>query len=337
MSSPRTALITGITGQDGTYLTERLLARGYRVHGLTRNPSGETAVQLRLLAGEHSDRLHLHRGDLRDPAAVADLARLADPDEVYNFGAQSHVWQSYDDPAETLEVNAIGVLRLLETLRDLQERSSGGKEIRFFQASSSELYGNQGDGHFNERVAFRPENPYGRAKLCAYQFTALFRDVFGLFACNGILFNHESPRRRESFVTRKITRAAARIREGLQETLSLGNLDVARDWGFADDYVDCIWRMLQHPTADDYVVATGRTQSLVEFLELAFAHVGLDWQDHVRVEQSLVRPRDVQRVSGDASRAKRRLGWSPTVSFADLVRMMVDADWELARQERQAA
>ena len=336
MTQPRTAFVTGITGQDGSYLAELLLGRGYRVHGLVRDPDSSAARRLRELVPHAADRLHLHQGDLsaaKAPAeALEELVVRLRPREIYSLGAQSHVRRSFDEAAQTLDVNAFGVLRLLEAARRLK---ASGIETRFFQAASSEIYDGNPSGPLSEESPFAPCSPYGCAKVCALHLVQTYRQAYGLFACNGILFNHESPRRGETFVTRKITRAATRIADGLQDVLELGNIDVARDWGYAPEYVDAIWLMLQQDTAEDFVVATGRAHTLREFLEIAFGHLGLDWRAHVRIASGLKRPQDVSRVVGDASKIRRRLGWRPQVSFDQLVRLMVDADQDIATHERE--
>ncbi|MGC1275432.1 MAG: GDP-mannose 4,6-dehydratase [Planctomycetaceae bacterium] len=327
----RIAFITGITGQDGTYLTELLLRDGYSVHGLVRG--ADAAGRLRAEIGDElAAAVHLHVGDLSDGSPLAETVVELGPTEIYNLGAQSHVRDSFDTPARTLEVNAGGALSLLEGARRLHE---SGRPVRLFQAVSSEIFGSQAPLPWSEATVLMPRSPYGCAKACAFQLVTTYRETYGLFACNGILFNHESPRRGESFVTRKISRAATRIREGLQDVLELGNIDVARDWGYARDYADCMRLMLRHDVPDDYVVATGQTHTLREFLEIAFRRVGLCWKDHVRFPPHLLRPRDVPVVAADASKVGSVLGWSPKVSFEELVWRMVDHDWDLARQERK--
>ncbi|HOW73920.1 MAG TPA: GDP-mannose 4,6-dehydratase [Phycisphaerae bacterium] len=330
----RKALITGITGQDGSYLAEFLLAKGYEVHGIIRRSSSFNTERIDHLykdPHEHDTRLFLHFGDLTDGTGVREVLTRVQPDEVYNLGAQSHVRVSFDQPVYTTQVVAVGTMRLLEAIRDT------GMACRFYQASSSEMYGKVVETPQTERTPFYPRSPYACAKLCGYWQTVNYRESYGMFACNGILFNHESPRRGETFVTRKITRAATRIAEGLQKKLYLGNLDAKRDWGFAGDYVEAMWLMLQQEKPDDYVVATGETHSVREFLELAFQRVGLDWQECVACDPRYLRPAEVDLLLGDASKARRVLGWKPRVSFAGLVEMMVDADHELARRERVLA
>lgn len=328
----KVAFLTGVTGQDGSYLAELLLDKGYEVHGLVRRSSTVTRTRIdHLRAGGGPDdpapRFFLHYGDVTDALRLRDLLETIQPDEVYNLAAQSHVRVSFDEPVFTVEVDAIGAMNLLEAVRRLK------KVPRFYQASSSEMFGKVAEVPQNERTPLHPRSPYGCAKVFAHHQTVNYREAYGMFACSGILFNHESPRRGESFVTRKITRAAARIKLGLQDTLVLGNLDAKRDWGYAPDYVDAMWRMLQHREPDDYVVATGETHSVGEFLELAFTQLGLDWRKHVKLDQHFERPAEVDLLLGDASKARRVLDWEPRTVFADLVRIMVDADLELAKKE----
>jgi GDPmannose 4,6-dehydratase len=316
------ALITGVTGQDGSYLTELLLDRGYEVHGLIRRSSSFNTSRLdHLYEDVHRPdrRLHLHYGDLTDAVHLVNLIRTIKPHEVYNLAAQSHVAVSFEIPDYTGIVSGVGTARLLEALR----AADGG--ARFYQASSSEMFGSTPPPQ-NEQTPFHPRSPYAAAKVYAHHLTVNYREAYGMFAVSGILFNHESPRRGETFVTRKITRAVARIRAGLQETLWLGNLDAQRDWGWAPDYVEGMWKMLQQDTADDYVLATGETHSVREFCEAAFDHVELDWERYVRFDARYERPSEVDALQGDASKARRELGWSPKVGFKDLVANMVDAD-----------
>jgi len=316
----RVALITGLSGQDGSYLSEFLLERDYDVHGLV--PYGRR---------EHcDDRCQLHYGDLTDAARVTAVCNDVAPDEIYNLGAQSHVRVSFDMPLHTADVTGLGTLRVLEALR--QHRDATGREPRFYQASSSEMFGNAASPQ-DETTPFHPRSPYACAKVYAFWQTVNYREAYGLFAANGILFNHESPRRGEHFVTRKITRAAARIKLGLQKRLALGNLDARRDWGFAGDYVEAMWLMLQHDEPGDFVIATGETHSVREFLEEVFGHLDLDYNDHVDIDERFYRPTEVDELRGDASKARRCLSWEPRVSFAELARMMTDADLELARDE----
>ena len=330
------ALLTGITGQDGSYLAELLLARGYEVHGIVRRSSSQRAERLRDIfdaPDTKEDRLRLHFGDLCDAASLERIVSAVEPDEVYNLGAQSHVHVSFDVPAYTADCVAVGATRLLEAVRALRDRT--GRSVRFYQASSSEMFGTPRESPQTELTPFRPRSPYGAAKAHAHWVTVNFREAYGLHASCGILFNHESPRRGETFVTRKITRAVGRIRHGLQSKLQLGNLDARRDWGFAGDYVDAMWRMLQNETPDDYVVATGQAHSVREFVELAFAAADLDWREHVELDPNCLRPTDVEHLVGDASKAERELDWRQRVSFEELVRRMVKADSEQARLELQ--
>jgi GDPmannose 4,6-dehydratase len=328
------ALITGITGQDGSYLAELLLAKGYEVHGLIRRSSSFNTERIDHIyqdPHEPGTRLFLHYGDLTDGAGLRQVLTKCRPDEVYNLGAQSHVRVSFDQPVYTCQVDAIGTLRLLEAIRDL------GLPTRFYQASSSEMFGKVAEVPQTERTPFHPRSPYGCAKLFSHWQAINYREAYGMFAASGILFNHESPRRGETFVTRKITRAATRIKEGLQEKLFLGNLDAKRDWGFAGDYVEAMWLMLQQDEPDDYVVATGETHSVRELCELAFGMLDLDYREHVEVDPRYFRPAEVDVLLGDATKARGRLGWAPRVDFEGLVRMMVARDGELAREERVLA
>jgi GDPmannose 4,6-dehydratase len=328
------ALVTGITGQDGSYLAELLLGKGYEVHGLLRRSSSFNTARLdHLYADPHIEgaRLRLHYGDLTDGTAVTHLLREIMPDEVYHLGAQSHVRVSFDLPVYTVQADALGTLHMLEAVRAL------GNGVRFYQASSSEMFGKVSEVPQNEKTPFHPRSPYACAKAFSYWQTINYREAYGIFACNGILFNHESPRRGETFVTRKITRAATRIKEGLQEHLYLGNLEAKRDWGFAGDFVEAMWMMLQQDEPDDFVIATGQTRSVREFVEATFDAVGLDWQRHVRTDPRYFRPTEVDLLLGDASKACRKLGWKPRVGFEQLVHMMVEHDWDLAREERVLA
>jgi GDPmannose 4,6-dehydratase len=327
------ALITGITGQDGSYLAELLLEKGYEVHGVVRRASSFNRERIdHLYRDPHQGgvRLHLHYGDLNDGSSLQSILADAKPDEVYNLGAQSHVRVSFDIPEYTAEVTGLGTLRLLEAIR--KTRSS----CRFYQASSSELYGKVVETPQSETTPFHPRSPYAAAKAYAFYVTLNYREAYGMFCTNGILFNHESERRGETFVTRKITRAVGRIKHGLQDRLFLGNLDAKRDWGHAADYVRAMWLMLQQDKADDYVIGTGETHSVREFLELAFGHAGLDWREHVRIDERYLRPSEVDLLLADSSKARRELGWEPSVSFPDLVRRMVDHDLALARAEIRA-
>jgi len=332
---PRRALITGITGQDGSYLAEFLLTRGYEVHGLIRRSSSFNTRRIDHLYRDPRDpkaRLFLHYGDLTDGASLGAVLRKARPQEVYNLAAQSHVRVSFDIPICTADTVAGGPLNLLEALREY--RDTTGREVRFFQASSSEMFGDAGPSPQSESTPFHPCSPYGCAKLFAHWITVNYRQAHGLHASCGILFNHESPRRGETFVTRKITRAAARIKLGLQEKLYLGNLDARRDWGFAGDYVRAMWLMLQQDTAADYVIATGRSLSVRELCQQAFARLNLDYRDHVEHDPRYRRPRDVDSLCGDASKARRHLGWEPSTPVEDLIAMMVDHDLQIARHEQ---
>jgi len=331
----KTALITGITGQDGSYLTEFLLGKEYDVHGIVRRASVFTTERIdHLYKDRHESgvKLHLHYGDLLDAISLRRIITQVKPDEVYNLAAQSHVRTSFDQPVYTAEVVAIGTLHLLEAIRDY--RDSSGHEVRFYQASSSEMYGRVREIPQNEFTPFYPRSPYACAKIQAYWQTVNYREAYDLFACNGILFNHESPRRGETFVTRKITRAATRIKLGLQDAIYLGNLDAKRDWGYAGDYVHAMWLMLQQQDPDDYVVATGETYSVREFLTEAFGYLELDWEQHVKFDPKYLRPTEVQILQGDASKARNLLGWKPSVNMRDLCRMMIDADMKLAERER---
>jgi GDPmannose 4,6-dehydratase len=344
------ALITGITGQDGSYLAELLLEKGYQVHGIIRRSSSFNTGRINHVyrdPHEEGTRLLLHYGDLNDASSINRLLREVRPDEIYNLGAQSHVRVSFDVPEYTAEVDALGAVRILEGIRE------SGLSTRFYQASSSELYGKVMETPQKETTPFYPRSPYACAKAYAYYITMNYRESYDMFACNGILFNHESPRRGETFVTRKITRAAARIKLGLQECLYLGNLDAKRDWGFAGDYVEAMWRMLQCETPGDYVVATGETHSVREFAELVFARLGMSlaWQgsgEHekgidersgrvvIEIDPRYFRPAEVDLLLGDPSKAKRELGWEVNTSFLQLVEMMTDADLKLAERELRA-
>jgi len=332
----RVALISGITGQDGSYLSELLLAKGYEVHGIVRRASVFHTERVEHLYRDRHDpevRFFLHYGDLLDAISLRRIISAVKPDEVYNLAAQSHVRTSFDQPVYTAEVVAIGTLHLLEAIRDY--RDSTGRDVRFYQASSSEMYGKVVETPQSERTPFYPRSPYACAKVHAFWQTVNYREAYGLFACNGILFNHESPRRGETFVTRKITRAATRIKLGLQASLYLGNLDAKRDWGFAGDYVRAMWLMLNSAAEpDDYVIATGSCHSVREFLDEAFGCLNLDWEDFVKFDPRYLRPTEVDLLCGDAARARQKLGWSPVVSMPKLCRMMIDADYELAERER---
>jgi len=327
------ALITGITGQDGSYLAEFLIEKAYEVHGVIRRSSSFNTDRIdHLYQDPHTPgvRLKLHYGDLNDASSLNALLRTIRPDEIYNLGAQSHVRVSFDIPEYTAEITGLGTIRLLEALRE-----SGLEKTRFYQASSSEMFGSSPPPQ-NEDTPFHPRSPYACAKVYAYWATVNYREAYGLHAVNGILFNHESPRRGETFVTRKISRAVGRIRVGLQKELYLGNLDARRDWGFARDFVRAMWLAVQHPVADDFVVATGESHTVREFCELAFAQVGMDYRDFVKLDPRYLRPSEVDHLAGDATKARRMLGWRPEISFGDLVRMMVDSDLELAKNESRS-
>ena len=349
--SSKIALITGITGQDGSYLAELLLEKGYVVHGVMRRASTFNTDRIDHIYEDpqvKDRRLILHYGDLNDASSLNRILRIVQPDEIYNLGAQSHVKVSFDTPEYTGEVTGLGAARLLEAIRELQLRP------RIYQASSSEMFGLVRETPQNERTPFYPRSPYGAAKVYAYWMTVNYREAYELFACNGILFNHESPRRGETFVSRKISRAVGRIARGLQQTLFLGNLDARRDWGFARDYVEAMWLMLQQERAEDYVIATGETHTVREFCELAFARAGteLRWEgegllEHgvdaksgktlVELDPRYLRPTEVDLLLGDASKARAQLGWEPRTSFRQLVEMMVDSDLKLAERESRGA
>jgi GDPmannose 4,6-dehydratase len=324
------ALITGITGQDGSYLVEFLLSKGYEVSGLIRRSSSFNTGRIdHLYADPHENtRLHLVYGDMTDGNNLSALIGEVKPDEVYNLAAQSHVRVSFDQPIYTVNVVALGTLRLLEAIR------SSGLPIRFYQASSSEMYGKVIETPQTEKTPFYPRSPYACAKVYGYWQTVNYREAYGVFACNGILFNHESPRRGETFVTRKITRAATRIKCGLQDKLYLGNLDAKRDWGFAGDYIEAMWLMLQQDQADDYVVSTGETHSVREFLDEVFGRLDLDWHRYVEIDPRYFRPSEVDLLLGDSGKARRVLKWEPKVGFRQLAHMMTDADMEVARREQ---
>ncbi len=331
----KTALITGITGQDGSYLCELLLSKGYTVHGVIRRSSVFTTERIDHIYQDRHEtdvRLKLHYGDLLDATNLRRIIGEVRPDEVYNLAAQSHVRTSFDEPVYTAQVVAIGSLHLLEAIRDFQ--TAAQREVRFYQASSSEMFGKVAEIPQSETTPFYPRSPYACAKVQAYWQTINYREAYGLYACNGILFNHESPRRGETFVTRKITRAATRIKLGLQDKLYLGNLDAKRDWGFAGDYVEAMWLMLQQESADDFVIATGACYSVREFLDETFAYLGLDWSEHVEFDPRYLRPTEVNILQGDATKARNALGWTPKVGMHELCRMMVDTDLALAERER---
>jgi GDPmannose 4,6-dehydratase len=324
------ALITGITGQDGSYLAELLLPKGYEVHGIRRRSSSFNTGRLDDILPdwhEREARLFLHFADLSDSTSLIKLLCQIQPDEIYHLGAQSHVRVSFEIPEYTGDVTALGTIRLLEAARVIDFKT------KFYQASSSEMFGTNPEYPQHETTPFRPSSPYACAKLYAHWMTVNYRESYGLFACNGILFNHESPRRGETFVSRKITRAIARIRAGLQEKLYMGNLDAKRDWGYTPEYVDAMWRMMQLDRPEDFVIATGETHSVREFLEAAFSYAGLDWEKYVEIDPRYFRPVEVDHLEGDASKAERLLGWRPKVKFHGLVKLMVDADAELLENQ----
>lgn len=330
----RKALISGITGQDGSYLAELLLSKGYEVHGMIRRASSFNTERIDHLYQDPHDagvRLFLHYGDLGDGTGLRRILEKVQPDELYNLGAQSHVKISFEQPEYTADIVCTGSLRLLEALRDYMTIS--GKEVRFYQAGSSEMFGAALPPQ-NELTPFRPRSPYAVSKVAAHNFGVNYREAYGMFIANGILFNHESPRRGETFVTRKITRAVGRIKMGLQRKLYLGNLDARRDWGYAGDYVEAMWLMLQQADADDYVVATGEARSVRDFLEAAFNEAGLDWHEYVEIDPRYFRPTEVDHLLGDATKIREKLGWRPKTTFQELVQMMVAHDLELAAQER---
>jgi GDPmannose 4,6-dehydratase len=324
------ALITGITGQDGSYLAELLLEKGYEVHGVIRRSSSFNTDRIdHLYQDPHTPdvRLKLHYGDLNDASSLNKLLRAIQADEIYNLGAQSHVRVSFDVPEYTAEITGLGAIRLLEALRE-----SGLSKTRFYQASSSEMFGSSPPPQ-NEQTPFHPRSPYACAKVYAYWQTVNYREAYGLYAVNGILFNHESPRRGETFVTRKVTRAVGRIKYGLQREVFLGNLEACRDWGYAKDYVEAMWLAMQADKPDDYVVGTGQSHSVRELCDIAFTHAGLDYREHVKTDSRYFRPAEVDHLCGDASKVRRRLGWTPTVTFKELIQLMVDSDMRLAAEE----
>jgi len=327
------ALVTGITGQDGSYLAELLIEKGYEVHGIVRRSSSfntERIDHLYLDPHDSNAKLFLHYGDLNDASSLQTIVADVQPAEVYNLGAQSHVRVSFDIPEYTAEITALGTVRLLEAIREL------GVKCRFYQASSSELYGKVVETPQKETTPFHPRSPYAVAKAYAFYMTQNYREAYGMFATNGILFNHESERRGETFVTRKITRAVGRIKHGLQKDLFLGNLDAKRDWGHAKDYVEAMWLMLQQDTPDDFVIGTGETYSVRSFAEKAFGHVGLDMKDFVKIDPRYFRPSEVDLLLSDPTKAKKTLGWQPKIGFDELVRLMVESDLELAAREKRA-
>lgn len=335
MVNTKRALITGITGQDGSYLAELLLAKGYEVHGIIRRSSSFNTSRIEgIYQDPHQPkpRLRLHYGDLCDSNSLSEIMRKVRPHEVYNLGAQSHVRVSFDMPIYTADTVGMGALRLLDALRDFQQEF--GQQVRYYQASSSEQYGKVMETPQKETTPFYPRSPYACAKMMAHWITVNYRESYNMHASCGILFNHESPRRGETFVTRKITRAVGRIKLGLQEKLFLGNLEAKRDWGFAGDYVKAMWMMLQQDKADDYVIATGKTISVRHFCELAFGHLGMDYKDFVEYDPRYLRPAEVDLLLGDPSKARATLGWEPTTSVEQLAAMMVDTDLEMAKREK---
>jgi GDPmannose 4,6-dehydratase len=330
-TTAKRALITGITGQDGSYLAELLLSKGYAVTGVIRRSSSFNTARIDHIYEDihEGGPLKLVYGDLNDGSSLHRIIRDTRPDEIYNLGAQSHVRTSFDVPEYTADVSGLACMRILEAIRDLG--NTEGLRPRFYQASSSEIFGSAPPPQ-SESTAFHPRSPYACAKAYAYYVTQNYREAYGLFAVNGILFNHESPRRGATFVTRKITRAAARIKKGIEQKVYLGNLDAKRDWGFAGDYVDAMWRMLQQETPEDFVVATGESHSVREVLDIAFGYVGLDWQKHVEIDPRYYRPAEVDHLCGDATKARAKLGWKPTVGFRELILMMVEADMANRRE-----
>ena len=326
------ALITGITGQDGSFLTELLLEKGYTVHGVIRRTSSFNTQRIdHLYQDPHipGTRMFLDHGDLSDSTSLNTILRQVVPDEIYNLGAQSHVRVSFDVPEYTTDVTAVGTVRILEAIREL------GIRPKFYQASSSEMFGKVVETPQTETTPFYPRSPYACAKVFAYHTTVNYREAYGLFACNGILFNHESERRGETFVTRKITRAATRIKMGLQDKLFLGNLDAKRDWGYAKDYVEAMWLMMQAEKSDDYVIATGETHSVKEFVQEVFSYLDMDWKEYVQIDPWYYRPSEVDFLQGDSTKARQELGWEPKVGFHELVRLMVDHDLGIAKEEKQ--
>jgi len=324
------ALITGITGQDGSYLAELLLAKGYEVYGIIRRSSSFNTARIDpIYQDPHvpNARLRLIYGDLNDASSLNKIIRTVQPDEIYNLGAQSHVRVSFDIPEYTGEVTGLGVVRMLEAIRE------SGLKPKFYQASSSEMFGKVQEIPQRETTPFYPRSPYGAAKVYTYWMTVNYREAYDVFACNGILFNHESPRRGETFVSRKITKAAARIKLGMQKELYLGNLDAKRDWGYAGDYIQAMWLMLQQDEPEDYVIATGETHTVRELLDLAFGYVDLDWKQHVKKDPRYYRPTEVDMLIGDASKAKKHLGWEPKVTFKELITMMVESDLAAEREK----
>ena len=324
------AFVTGITGQDGHYLSKLLLDKGYEVHGTIRRSSTFNTSRIDEFISSHKDdgRYNLYYSDLTDSSSLNNLIHNIDPDEIYNLAAQSHVSVSFKNPMYTSSVGNNGTLTILETLRNIE------KDVKFYQASSSEMFGGEEEKLLNEESIFDPKSPYAASKVFSHNITKIYRESYGLFAVNGILFNHESPHRGETFVTRKITRAVARISLGIQDKLTLGNLEASRDWGFAGDYVLGMWMMLQHDSPDDWVLATGETHTVKDFLEKAFSYVNLNWEDHVTTSEKYYRPNEVNYLLGDPSKAKKELNWHPEVSFEELVKMMIESDIILAKREQ---
>lgn len=324
------ALITGITGQDGYYLTKFLLEKNYEVHGIIRRSSTFNTIRIDQLISEYAQegRLNLHYSDLLDPSSLSNLVETIRPQEIYNLGAQSHVAVSFKNPLFTAQTSVIGPITLLESIRNVDTK------IRYYQASSSEMFGGTTGEFLNEKSLFEPKSPYAVGKVFAHEITKVYRESYGIHAVNGILFNHESPHRGETFVTRKITRAVGRIKQGIQKKLTLGNLDASRDWGFAGDYVHGMYLMMQHDLADDWILATGETHTVKEFAVKAFSRVGLDWEDYIEINAQYQRPNEVHHLLGDPSKAKKELSWKTETSFDDLINMMVDSDLELAKREK---
>ena len=324
------ALITGITGQDGYYLAKFLLEKNYEVHGIIRRSSTFNTVRIDQLISEYSQegRLNLHYSDLLDPSSLSNLVETIRPQEIYNLGAQSHVAVSFKNPLFTAQTSVVGPITLLESIRNVDTK------IKYYQASSSEMFGGTTGKFLNEKSLFEPKSPYAVGKVFAHEITKVYRESYGIHAVNGILFNHESPHRGETFVTRKITRAVGRIKQGIQKKLTLGNLDASRDWGFAGDYVHGMYLMMQHDLADDWILATGETHTVKEFAVKAFSRVGLDWEDYIEINAQYQRPNEVHHLLGDPSKAKKELSWKTETSFDDLINMMVDSDLELAKREK---
>jgi len=324
------AIITGITGQDGYYLTKFLLEKNYEVHGIIRRSSTFNTVRIDQLISEYSQegKLNLHYSDLLDPSSLSNLVETIRPQEIYNLGAQSHVAVSFKNPLFTAQTSVVGPITLLEAIRNVDTK------IKYYQASSSEMFGGTTGEFLNEKSLFEPKSPYAVGKVFAHEITKVYRESYGIHAVNGILFNHESPLRGETFVTRKITRAVGRIKQGIQKKLTLGNLDASRDWGFAGDYVHGMYLMMQHDLADDWILATGETHTVKEFAVKAFSRVGLDWEDYIEINAQYQRPNEVHHLLGDPSKAKKELSWKTETSFDDLINMMVESDLELAKREK---